>query len=921
MRLLIVFIGILFCNEIQAQCDRPFFRTTGTMIRDVSVIDTNKFVAVGDNGYIIKSVDGGKNWKNIRTYNTYILGAVQFPTDSVGYAVGSYKTMLKTEDQGETWFPVYVNITGYTNVYSPFTDLYFFNKDRGYIVGGDGKFASTSDGGKSWRDTTLSFSDGMNSITFTNDSTGYICGSSALLYKTTDRGKTWQHIPVPAASQFASFAKIRFINESIGFIIGVSGLCLRTVDAGLTWTSINTPTSGEYYDIYFQNATKGFIVGTYAGGLILQTNDAGLTWNAIFNYPGRYASYYSINPDPSRKKMVIAGGGDFSEFLGYNGRNILSSTDSGTTYNPLSRNGRIQYNDICFLNDSSGYIAGDEGIILRTHDFGESWKPLQTIPAVIGGNSALKIFFLDSLHGFAATDNVYKTSNGGSSWTITSTPGGGSQFTASQMFFMDNLKGLVLNQGGIYKTINAGDSWTNVVTSNFFFTDFTFTAAGKGFAVGYDGECKVTTDEGSTWTPFNLNTLEYLTTVYFYNNNIGFIGTEDSTLFKTTDGGSSWTVMNGSGLPNFRKRSFRFINDSTGYVLCNEGGGISAIYKTTNGGFNWSLITQPNENCSRLAGFKTIYTAGGNGLILRTDTLQKPTLPGYITGPDKACLGTKSNYITGVRAAVNYNWSLSGGGINSYSNNKDTVLWNNSGVYTLSLSVSNACGTSPVRTITTSTILFQPVITVVDSVLSVTPGVTYQWYLNSSPISVADGGTSVSIIAHIPGYYTVQVKSDYGCTVTTPAVNYAGLPASDCPNGNTSITSNLTATTYQWQRNDGTGYINISNSSNYSGTNGVTLSLTNIPSSWYGYTFRCITSAGTSYVYALRFINYWTGAVSSAWENPSNWSCGQVPDANTDVVINSGTVIINSNVTIRQLTLNTAANLTVHVGNVFTVLH
>ncbi|MEO6233110.1 MAG: M12 family metallo-peptidase [Ferruginibacter sp.] len=35
-------------------------------------------------------------------------------------------------------------------------------------------------------------------------------------------------------------------------------------------------------------------------------------------------------------------------------------------------------------------------------------------------------------------------------------------------------------------------------------------------------------------------------------------------------------------------------------------------------------------------------------------------------------------------------------------------------------------------------------------------------------------------------------------------------------------------------------------------------------------------------------INYWTGAASAAWENPANWSCGNIPDATTNVIIGPG---------------------------------
>ncbi len=67
--------------------------------------------------------------------------------------------------------------------------------------------------------------------------------------------------------------------------------------------------------------------------------------------------------------------------------------------------------------------------------------------------------------------------------------------------------------------------------------------------------------------------------------------------------------------------------------------------------------------------------------------------------------------------------------------------------------------------------------------------------------------------------------------------------------------------------------------------------------------------------------NHWTGSVSSDWENPANWSCGKLPDANTDVVINSGTVVTNSNIVIRTFTINPTVAFTVGYDTNFTILY
>lgn len=60
--------------------------------------------------------------------------------------------------------------------------------------------------------------------------------------------------------------------------------------------------------------------------------------------------------------------------------------------------------------------------------------------------------------------------------------------------------------------------------------------------------------------------------------------------------------------------------------------------------------------------------------------------------------------------------------------------------------------------------------------------------------------------------------------------------------------------------------------------------------------------------------NIWTGRINDLWENSGNWSCGRVPDINTDVVVNAGTVRINSAVVCRRLLAGPGANITIGAG-------
>jgi hypothetical protein len=142
------------------------------------------------------------------------------------------------------------------------------------------------------------------------------------------------------------------------------------------------------------------------------------------------------------------------------------------------------------------------------------------------------------------------------------------------------------------------------------------------------------------------------------------------------------------------------------------------------------------------------------------------------------------------------------------------------------------------------------------------------------------------------------------------------------PVASANITSDATGTSYQWQMStDSTTFVNIGNNANFASTNAATLQLINIPSSWYGRQFKCVTNSGTSSIFSITFSNTWTGSINNQWNNAGNWSCNAVPDANTDVLINSGAVVLNSSITIRSLTVQAGATVTVATGNILTVTH
>jgi hypothetical protein len=150
-------------------------------------------------------------------------------------------------------------------------------------------------------------------------------------------------------------------------------------------------------------------------------------------------------------------------------------------------------------------------------------------------------------------------------------------------------------------------------------------------------------------------------------------------------------------------------------------------------------------------------------------------------------------------------------------------------------------------------------------------------------------------------------------------------PVSLCSGAaSTSFTSNKTGVTYAWAVNNGTGFTAVANDANYSGVNTATLTIVNIPASFNGNLYRCVINSITlSNSFLLQVANLWTdGTNDHKWETPGNWSCNKVPDATTDVIINSGTATINSaGAVCRSIKLRVPANLSVLPGFKLVVVH
>jgi hypothetical protein len=203
-------------------------------------------------------------------------------------------------------------------------------------------------------------------------------------------------------------------------------------------------------------------------------------------------------------------------------------------------------------------------------------------------------------------------------------------------------------------------------------------------------------------------------------------------------------------------------------------------------------------------------------------------------------------------------------------------------------------------------------------------------------------GSALQLITNPPGIYNSTGNNGYmGQPIVwneklymqfgSVPLNYTGnlayyvAPANGiCPGSNTSFASNVSGSTYQWQVDNGSGsFTNLTNAAPYSTVTTNALTLTAPATSLYGYKYRCFVNGNTySSTFTLQFASNWLGTTSTAWETTTNWSCGAVPDANTDVYISPGKPnypAVNSIRSVRSVHLQNGTTINVATNQKLTI--
>ncbi len=131
----------------------------------------------------------------------------------------------------------------------------------------------------------------------------------------------------------------------------------------------------------------------------------------------------------------------------------------------------------------------------------------------------------------------------------------------------------------------------------------------------------------------------------------------------------------------------------------------------------------------------------------------------------------------------------------------------------------------------------------------------------------------------------------------------------------------MEGSSYQWQisTDNGITFENMSNTINYSGTQNRSLNLINMADTTYGFFYRCLVDGNAGEAYKLVFENTWKPMHEGDWEDPLSWSCGVVPGPETEVIIFSGSVKVNNDISVKSLQIMPGVEFTVEPGKIINI--
>jgi photosystem II stability/assembly factor-like uncharacterized protein len=290
------------------------------------------------------------DWEWQYSTTTEDLNDVHFINHDKGLAVGNNGIIINTTDGGKTWYQ------RDSRVNQKLRKIQYLNEDLGWVVG-DQVMLFTEDGGLSWSKYSQTFILDIYCLFFIDERNGWVCGSDNIILKTDNGGASWEAIP----SRVGNFDDIFFLNEQLGWFHSRddAGHIYMTEDGGQTLISMSRSRK-SFKSFFFIDSKRGWACGGLVGkfnnlfGWLDISTDSGDNWawqyeNELMHSLHFFDEYHGIalgqkNRDPTSDKT-------YEVFL-KTGYSWASSEPGGNAFH--------------FVDKNTGWIVGYRGKIYKT---------------------------------------------------------------------------------------------------------------------------------------------------------------------------------------------------------------------------------------------------------------------------------------------------------------------------------------------------------------------------------------------------------------------------------------------------------------------------------------------------------------------------------------------------------------------------
>lgn len=278
----VTLICLLLFNCANAEWIKQSSQTL-TSLHSVFFLDATVGWIAGSNGTLLKTENGGKNWKKINYPIKDDIKDIRFRDsvngwilcESSAYESGKrpFSYLMHTLDGGVTWRKIDFAEAG--------ARMNRFTSGRGE------RFFTVGEGGVVWlidssTETVARIQLPVRYLIFGGTSIDgvniVLVGGAGTVLVSTDGGDSWKQAYVDTKVSVKALRAAFFLNATTGWAVGDSGRVLKTDDGGFTWKPRSTNVAQNLYDVVFIDATRGFAIGDQ--GVILGTTNGGETWVA-----------------------------------------------------------------------------------------------------------------------------------------------------------------------------------------------------------------------------------------------------------------------------------------------------------------------------------------------------------------------------------------------------------------------------------------------------------------------------------------------------------------------------------------------------------------------------------------------------------------------------------------------------------------